>query len=286
MELKDVEEKGILVVHRRGLPVTKDDSPPVIVMISGLPDSADTWNAFAKHFYSEFHVVTMAYPFIDRDSLPVDQKWGFTAAEVTTALLAVIQEYRSLGCSKIYLIGHDWGSMAALMYTQEYPETITKAVFEDVGLLDPKQNSLGQMLVIMCYQIFLIVLFILTRFVPGTWWYKMIIHCYPWKSCGPLTIDDLPLSLIDETPDKLYPCYQSIKLSITDPDRAMPKFSTIPQLFVYGAKKRAMFHSQFYLDLLDETDGCGYKEYSDAGHWIHVTNSDEMATDVIKFFES
>jgi hypothetical protein len=81
----------------------------------------------------------------------------------------------------------------------------------------------------------------------------MIIHCYPWKSFGPLTIDDIPLSLIDETPDKLYPCYQSIKPSITDPDLAMPKFSTVPQLFVYGAKKRAMFHSQFYLDLLTKS---------------------------------
>mmetsp|Transcript_24648 Transcript_24648/g.44561 ORF Transcript_24648/g.44561 Transcript_24648/m.44561 type:complete len:110 (+) Transcript_24648:626-955(+) len=84
----------------------------------------------------------------------------------------------------------------------------------------------------------------------------MIIHCYPWKSFGPLTMDDIPLSLIDETPDKLYPCYQSIKLSITDPDLAMPKFSTVPQLFV------AVFHSQFYLDLLNETDGCAYKEYN------------------------
>jgi hypothetical protein len=93
-------------------------------------------------------------------------------------------------------------------------------------------------------------------------------------------MDDIPLSLIDETPDKLYPCYQSIKLSITDPDLAMPKFSTVPQLFV------AVFHSQFYLDLLNETDGCAYNEYNDAGHWIHVTNSDEMSSDGMKFFES
>lgn len=47
-----------------------------------------------------------------------------------------------------------------------------------------------------------------------------------------------------------------------------------------------MFHSQFYLDLLEETDGCTYKEYTDTGHWIHVSHSDELAADVLKFLES
>jgi pimeloyl-ACP methyl ester carboxylesterase len=37
------------------------------------------------------------------------------------------------------LIGHDWGSMAVLTYAQEYPETIKKAVLEDICLLDRSQ---------------------------------------------------------------------------------------------------------------------------------------------------
>jgi hypothetical protein len=79
--------------------------------------------------------------------------------------------------------------MAALKYAQEYPETLTNAVFEDVGLLDPPQNSSWEVLVIMCYQIFLVTLFVLSRFIVGTWWYKLLLHSYPWKSFGPLTID-------------------------------------------------------------------------------------------------
>lgn len=108
MELKDVEQKGILVVHRSGLPLRNEHKPhPVLLMISGLPDSVDTWDVFAEHFRCQYHVVTMAYPYLDKESLPLDRQWGYSTREVTTALLALIQEYRSLGCSKIYLI-LDW----------------------------------------------------------------------------------------------------------------------------------------------------------------------------------
>jgi pimeloyl-ACP methyl ester carboxylesterase len=75
-------------------------------------------------------------------------------------------------------------------------------------------------------------------------------------------------------------------LSVTNPDEAIAKFANVPQLFVFGRKKRAMFHSQFYLDKLEATDGCAYKEYSDAGHWVHVSHYDEMAADVQKFLDS
>jgi hypothetical protein len=85
MDLKEVEQKGILKVHRSGLPVVgKDDElPPVLIMIAGLPDTAATWTAFAKHFESSYHVVTMAYPFMDQESLPSDRKWGYSTKRLS-----------------------------------------------------------------------------------------------------------------------------------------------------------------------------------------------------------
>lgn len=94
------------------------------------------------------------------------------------------------------------------------------------------------------------------------------------------------MGMLDRYPHKLYPCYQGLKISITNPNEAIPRFSNVPQLFLYGRQKRPMFHSQFYLDLLEETDGCTHKEYTDTGHWIHVSHSDELAADVLKFLES
>lgn len=52
--------------------------------------------------------------------------------------------------------------MASSKYAQEYPKSLTKAVFEDVGFFDPPQNNTWEVVVIMCYKIFLVALFILT----------------------------------------------------------------------------------------------------------------------------
>jgi hypothetical protein len=46
-------------------------------------------------------------------------------------------------------------------------------------------------------------------------------------------------------------------------------FPTMPTLFIYGKNKRAMFHGQAFLDTLDKTDGCGWREF-DCGHFIQV----------------
>ena len=66
-----------------------------------------------------------------------------------------------------------------------------------------------------------------------------------------------------------------------------PRFvSTVPQLYLYGANKRFMFHSGRYLKKLEATEGCAYKEYTDGGHWLHESHCDEMAQDVLSFLDS
>jgi len=90
---------------------------------------------------------------------------------------------------------------------------------------------------------------------------------------------------LDTYPHKLYPCFQALKLTVRQPSKAVIKFAKIPQMFLFGKRKRCMFHSQFYLNKLDRTDGCVYKAYDDAGHWIHESHANEMAKDVLTFLE-
>lgn len=100
MDLPDSEQKGILFIHRSGLPVRNDMS--VMVMMIRV---CQTLPILGMHFQANYHIVTMAYPFMDQDSLPADRKWGYTMKEVATALLALIQGYPSLGYSQGLL---DW----------------------------------------------------------------------------------------------------------------------------------------------------------------------------------
>ena len=66
-----------------------------------------------------------------------------------------------------------------------------------------------------------------------------------------------------------------------------PRFvSTVPTLYCYGATKNYMFHTRWFLKKLEDTEGCAWKEYSDADHWIHETHAAELAKDVKAFLES
>jgi len=56
-----------------------------------------------------------------------------------------------------------------------------------------------------------------------------------------------------------------------------------PTLFLFGGKKRVMFHSPSYLDALEKDPASAYKEYQDCGHWLHWTNADEVYSDILKF---
>lgn len=71
---------------------------------------------------------------------------------------------------------------------------------------------------------------------------------------------------VDKYPHKLYPCHQGLNITITNPNEAIAKFANVPQFFVYGKQKRAMFHSQSYLDEVEKTNGCACKEHQDSGH--------------------
>lgn len=61
-----------------------------------------------------------------------------------------------------------------------------------------------------------------------------------------------------------------------------PKFPSMPTLFIFGKQKRAMFHSTQYLQKLDKTDGCSWKEF-DCGHFIQVQKPDELETEMRAF---
>jgi len=252
------------------------------VLLSGFPDSVETWNELAPSFETTYHVVRMAYPDMDQPSLR--RFWGYSNREVVDALAVVVEEYRDrLGLkARIYLFGHDWGSMVVLSYAHHYPETISKLVAEDVGLVSTL--SIKQAFIIMGYQLFLAWIFLISRLFCGNdelasrcmgW----IFYLYPWALIGPLNKNELlPWEKI--RPHQCYPYFQLIFLQPI----SMPRFSkTVPQLFLYGQRKKCNFHSPKYLSQLEATPGCKHIPYVTGGHWMHVTNAEQVIKDVTAF---
>ena len=65
------------------------------------------------------------------------------------------------------------------------------------------------------------------------------------------------------------------------PQPAYPR--GVPTLFLYGAKKRTMFHSNAFVERLRHSPGCGVLEYMHAGHWLMHTNQTRFNDDVRHF---
>jgi pimeloyl-ACP methyl ester carboxylesterase len=57
----------------------------------------------------------------------------------------------------------------------------------------------------------------------------------------------------------------------------------IPQLYLFGGRKRVMFHTRGYLDGLSRSPSSDYKMIAEAGHWLHWTHPDAVAHEMKLF---
>ncbi|KAI2507306.1 1-acylglycerol-3-phosphate O-acyltransferase [Fragilaria crotonensis] len=295
--LPPVERKGILVVHRSGLPVpiaTKSEAtnvkkqPAVYIFLSGFPDSSSTFDSFAKPFEETHHVVKICYP--DMDETCLRSFWGYSLRQVEMALVAVIQEYRETHhCETIYLHGFDWGAAVTLLIAHDYPNIITKLIQQDIGVIKATQMSLYDMIVIPSYQIYLAWVFLLSRIIVGitgdddlaTRILGFLPRCFPWFLLMTETPKGIEYQML---PHRCYP-YLGVIVDIMTGNGLDLKFTpSVPQFFAYGAKKNVCFHTNGYLKQLESTPKCFSKAYS-GSHWFHTTHEAEFQADVLKFLK-
>ena len=65
----------------------------------------------------------------------------------------------------------------------------------------------------------------------------------------------------------------------------MPAMPSMPTLFIYGTRKRMMFHTdRFLAELRERTDG-SRSVALDCGHFLQAQKPDEVAAELTSFFE-
>ena len=284
MKLPAKETKGIFTVRRRGLEA--DPATPVLIMVSGFPDSVSTWNPLLPYIEPHFHVVPMAYPGIDPDDVPrleAECYWGYSLDEVAAALLTVIQEYRNAGCTRIFLLGHDWGAYPVMKIAHEHPTAVTAVVSEDIGL-NPFL-CLTSIVVILFYQLPLIAIFLVSRMAP----YSVGSVCrsafqrVPWNWFGCFQMPMRAVAL--HAPYQMHP-YFNLYVEMVRKRHVYPvRFTNAPLMYLHGGRKPVMCHSESYLHKLEQQLDCRHILYEDAGHWLHKTHPERMANDMMQFFK-
>ena len=94
---------------------------------------------------------------------------------------------------------------------------------------------------------------------------------------------DTPLPKSEIKPFTCYPYFQVFfgKHNIIEVSESYE--TQVPVQFLYGDKKRVMFHSDSYIQYLQSRSDCRYKCFSEDGHWFNWTSPDALAKEMKEF---
>ncbi|WP_296270847.1 alpha/beta fold hydrolase [Pseudomonas sp. UBA6323] len=110
-----------------GIPVYIDgESPDIIVMLHGWPDSHEIWARQVQHFKRTHRCVRFTLPGFD------DPKTrGFSISEITGLILRVVNQVSPNG--RVTLMLHDWGCLFGFHFAATHPHKVARIVAVDVG---------------------------------------------------------------------------------------------------------------------------------------------------------
>ena len=108
--------------------VTVGGSGPPVVLIHGYAETSRMWKPLAKVLAPRFTVIAPDLPGIGDSSIPK------TGIDMKTSAERVHAAVRSLGYSKVRVVGHDIGLMVAYSYAALYPQDVEKLVLMDAFL--------------------------------------------------------------------------------------------------------------------------------------------------------
>jgi pimeloyl-ACP methyl ester carboxylesterase len=110
------------------LSVTVGGSGPPVLLIHGYAESSRMWRPLAKVLAPSFTVIAPDLPGIGESSIPK------TGVDMKTSAERIHAAVRSLGYSKVRVVGHDIGLMVAYAYAAMYPEEVERLALMDAFL--------------------------------------------------------------------------------------------------------------------------------------------------------
>jgi pimeloyl-ACP methyl ester carboxylesterase len=108
--------------------VTVGGSGPAVVLLHGYAETSLMWKPLAAVLAPRFTVIAPDLPGIGNSSIPT------TGIDMKASAERVHAAVRTLGYSKVRVVGHDIGLMVAYAYAAMYPEEVQKLVLMDAFL--------------------------------------------------------------------------------------------------------------------------------------------------------
>ena len=256
---------------------------PVMVFVAGFPDDEISgWGNMIYKFSETHRLICLCWPGYQRGGAASLPRFGYNVLEVIEAMhetLADISTEENI--DNFTLVCHDWGSYLSLLYQNKYPERVSSVVCFDVGVL--KKPPLKDMVVILFYQLWFCFSYIVACFL-GRWTGQALLFFFFIilnPLVGPSPYDKVNRPPMDISVFMCYPYWQ-FHFGSMGYFRIGPKNMPRPQypvggckiLFMYGLKKRCMFHGPEFLAKIDKDEGSSWKAY-DCGHWVQTSKFQE-----------
>ncbi|AWG62971.1 alpha/beta fold hydrolase [Mycobacteroides abscessus] len=112
---------------------------PVVVLLHGFPESADSWSAVCAELHTR-GLRTLSFD--QRGYAPGARPRGRYAYRVSELARDVRALARTVGPAKIHLVGHDWGALVAWTVAARWPESIETLTTVSVPHLAAFRRSL------------------------------------------------------------------------------------------------------------------------------------------------
>jgi pimeloyl-ACP methyl ester carboxylesterase len=107
---------------------TTGGSGPTVILLHGFAETSRMWNPILPVLGAKFTVIAPDLPGIGESSIPTAEM------SVTTAAVQIHDMARSLGVTKVRVVGHDIGLMVAYAYAAKFPSEVEKLVVMDAFL--------------------------------------------------------------------------------------------------------------------------------------------------------
>lgn len=226
------------------------------------------------------------------------QRWGYSFVEIVSRLRnTVIAKTEG---KPVTLVAHDWGAFVAYLFVASHPDLVNAVVTLDVGHITPWKLSPWHAIVISAYQFWLVCAFIVSQLVSSIIG-DIMVGLFPWFLIGPCPYETkVPRKAREIHSWMCYPYFQiwlgtPLRFLLgkgLPPPLAFPPDIGVPLLYLYGPKKRCLFHTCDFLKRLEAANllggkaaGSGWAEVADAGHWLHAQQPEAVEHHISGFLK-
>lgn len=227
----------------------------------------------------ERHLVSLQLPGFGRDPAP---RWGVSFDILVEGLKETIDQW---GEEPVDIIAHDWGATLALLFENKYPKRVKRIVLIDVGIV--KASCSWSTLLIIFYQWTFSFAYVLSQIFGRAAGKSVLAIFYLVTSFLPflrVSPDDKNLhrNKDEVNVEMCYIYFQFWKEFFKNFRLIKPNFPVCKMLYLFGRKKNAMFHSQGFLDRINQTKGCHYVGYN-CGHYPQHDCVNDVAAEIQHF---